>query len=126
MTVLDSWCLVRYLEGAEPVAGRVHELLESERPVVSWINLGEVFSVVRRAAGDDAASAVVRDLRDVVMAELPSEQRIVDAARIKAQYPMADADAFAAATAIANDAALWTGDPQLLVAHSPWRWRDVR
>lgn len=126
MTVLDSWCLIRYLEGTEPVAGHVHGLLASERPLVSWINLGEVFYVVRRAAGDGAASAVVRDLREVVIAELPSEQRIVDAARVKAQHPMAYADAFAAATAIAHDAVLWTGDPELLVASSPWQWRDLR
>ena len=39
---------------------------------------------------------------------------------------MAYADAFAAATAIAHDATLWTGDPELLVADSAWLWRDLR
>jgi len=34
--------------------------------------------------------------------------------------------AFAAATAIAHDAELWTGDPELLVSDAPWRWRDLR
>lgn len=39
---------------------------------------------------------------------------------------MAYADAFGAAVAIATDATLWTGDPELLVVDAPWRWRDLR
>lgn len=34
--------------------------------------------------------------------------------------------AFAAATAVALHAELWTGDPELLIADAPWRWRDLR
>jgi predicted nucleic acid-binding protein len=68
----------------------------------------------------------VRDLRDVVAAELPDEKRVLDAGRIKSDYPLAFADAFAAATAQAHDAELWTGDPELLVHGAPWRWRDLR
>ena len=93
---------------------------------MSWINLGEVFYVIRRAAGEEAASSTLRDLRDVVSPEVPGESRIIEAARIKATHPMAYADAFAAATAIAHDATLWTGDPELLVANAAWRWRDLR
>ena len=58
--------------------------------------------------------------------ELPSEDRVVAAARMKAEFPLAYADAFAAATAIGLDATLWTGDPELLVTPAPWRWRDLR
>ena len=39
---------------------------------------------------------------------------------------MSYADAFAAAPAIAQDAVVWTGDPELLVAGMPWRWKDLR
>ena len=39
---------------------------------------------------------------------------------------MAYADAFAAATAIAHNASLWTGDPELLIVGAPWTWRDLR
>ncbi|MEQ8717746.1 MAG: AbrB/MazE/SpoVT family DNA-binding domain-containing protein [Acidimicrobiales bacterium] len=28
--------------------------------------------------------------------------------------------------AVAEDLELWTGDPELLVEGSPWRWRDLR
>ena len=59
-------------------------------------------------------------------ADLPDDERIIDAARIKAEHPMAYADAFAAATAMAHDATLWTGDPELLVHDATWRWRDLR
>jgi predicted nucleic acid-binding protein len=124
--VLDSWAVVRYLEDSHPAAGHVGALLETERPIISWINLGEVFYVIRRAVGEEAAAATLRDLRDLVAAEVPGESRIIEAARIKAEHPMAYADAFAAATAIAHQATLWTGDPELLVANSVWSWRDLR
>ncbi len=124
--VLDSWAVIGYLENAEPAATAVAALLERERPVMSWINLGEVFYVVRRGFGEDAATSTIRDLRNEITMELPSEDRVVAAARIKADFPLAYADAFAAATAIAHDGALWTGDPELLVAAAPWRWHDLR
>ena len=124
--VLDSWAIIRFLEDSHPTSDHVASLLDAERPVVSWINLGEVFYVVRRASGEASASSTIRDLRDVTEAEEPTQTRIIEAARIKADYPMAYADAFAAATAIAHDAILWTGDPELLVAGAPWRWRDLR
>ncbi|MGH9164316.1 MAG: hypothetical protein ACRDZW_02235 [Acidimicrobiales bacterium] len=66
------------------------------------------------------------DLRSVVRAEVPTPDRVLDAARIKATYPLAYAGAFAVATAMAADAELWTGDPELLVPGAPWRWRDLR
>ena len=124
--VLDSWAVLRYLEDRDPAAGLVAELLERERPVISWINLGEVFYVVRRFAGDEAATSTLRELRGVLTADLPDERRVIDAARIKGDFPLAYADAFAAATARHHDAELWTGDPELLVANAPWRWRDLR
>ena len=65
--------------------------------------------------------AVRRDLRDVIDARLPDERLVLDAARLKADHPMAYADAFGAALAVAEDATLWTGDPELLVDGSRWR-----
>ncbi len=124
--VLDSWAIVRYLEDAGPAASAVADLLAAERPVVSWINLGEVFYVVRRAAGEDAAIGTLRDLQDVTTPDTPNPSLIIDAARLKSDHPMAYADAFAAATAIARGATLWTGDPELLLDGAPWRWRDLR
>jgi predicted nucleic acid-binding protein len=124
--VLDSWAILRYLEDAAPAAGEVADLLAAERPIVSWINLGEVFYVIRRRHGEDAASQTIRDLRAVTAPETPAEARIIEAARIKSEHPIAYADAFAAATAIGHAATLWTGDPELLIDDAPWRWRDLR
>lgn len=124
--VLDSWAVLRYLEGTEPAAMLVAELLDGERPFMSWINLGEVHYVLRRRVGEDEAAETVRDLRQVIDVRLPDERLVLEAARLKADHPMAYADAFGAALAMAHQATLWTGDPELLVDGSPWRWRDLR
>jgi predicted nucleic acid-binding protein len=125
-TVLDSWAVLRYLEDEAPAAARVADLLDAERPIMSWINLGEIYYVVRRKEGGDHAAETVRDLKQVLDAELPSADRVLEAARIKADHPLVYADAFAAATAAAHDAVLWTGDPELLLDGASWRWHDLR
>ncbi len=48
------------------------------------------------------------------------------AAAIKAQHRIALADTFAMATAVAYDATLWTGDPEIVGAAGPWRVLDLR
>jgi hypothetical protein len=75
--VLDSWAVLRLLEGTEPAAGRVEQVLAEGRPVMSWINLGEVFYIVRRDQGDEQAHEVVRDLRLHLDLDLPSEHRVL-------------------------------------------------
>lgn len=124
--VLDSWAVLRFLENAEPAASLVADLLDAERPLMSWINLGEVHYVLRRASGEENAAETVRDLRDVIEVRLPDERMVIAAARLKADHPMAYADAFGAALAISEAATLWTGDPELLLGGSPWTWRDLR
>lgn len=124
--VLDSWTVIEFLEGNEPAAPAVRLLLESETPTISWINLGEVYYIVRRNHGEPSAESVVRDLQDVMVAEPPTPRRVMEAARIKADHRMSYADCFAAATAAAHGATLWTGDPELLVDGAGWAWRDLR
>lgn len=128
--VLDSWAILALLEGREPAASRIDELLHVERPadrqVMSWINLGEVADIVARRSSAADADAVVRDLRPRLRLELPTEARVLESALIKTSHAMAYADAFAAATAIAHDAPLLTGDPELLLDGAAWRWEDLR
>lgn len=125
--VLDSWAILRLLEGTEPAASRVHAVLEGEvEPVMSWINLGEVFSVVRRLHGHEEAESVVRDLRPRLDLDLPDAERVLEAATIKADHTMAYADAFAAATALARQVPLLTGDPELLLPSARWKYEDLR
>jgi predicted nucleic acid-binding protein len=104
----------------------VADLLGVERPLMSWINLGEVHYLLRRSQGEEAAIETVPDLREVIDVRLPDEHLLLDAARLKVDYPMAYADAFGAALSIAQDATLWTGDPELLVEDSPWHCSDLR
>lgn len=124
--VLDSWAVLALLEDAGTAAARVDSLLEGERPLMSWINLGEVHYVLRRSHGEASAIETIRDLRDHIDARLPDEGLVLAAARIKADHPLSYADAFAAALAVDADAELWTGDPELLIPEGTWRWRDLR
>lgn len=124
--VLDAWAIIELVKGALPAATAVNELLEAERPLMSWINLGEVFYGFRREQGEAEAMAIVRDVRTVVDVVLPDEEDVLAAARVKADFPLSYTDAFAAATAIHRDAELWSGDPELLVDGAPWHWRDLR
>jgi predicted nucleic acid-binding protein len=114
-----------WLEGAEPAAEHVEHALASG-PIMSWINVGEVAYIVERMAGLDRARRTVQQLRQQMVLELPSESRLLEAARIKANYAMAYADAFAVATARAHHAMILTGDPEILDTGGPWRTEDLR
>jgi len=123
--VLDSWAVLCLLQGEEPGAARVEEAM-AQRPAISWINLGEVLYVLLRRLDTAEANEAVRDVRARTAPQLPDEALIRRAAALKAGHSMSYADAFAAATALAHDAELWTGDPELLAAGVPWRTVDLR
>jgi predicted nucleic acid-binding protein len=110
----------------EPARARVEDVLADERPVVSWINLGEVFSITWRAAGEDLARSVIEDLRRLTEPDEATPKRVLQAASIKAVHPMACADAFAVATARAHGATLLTGDPEILDIGTDWDLEDLR
>lgn len=93
---------------------------------MSWINLGEVSSVVERVAGREEARQVVSDLRRILDMDVPSASRVLEAAHLRAQYPMPYADAFALATAIGHGARLLTGDPEILGGDPRWPVVDLR
>jgi predicted nucleic acid-binding protein len=122
---LDSWAVLRWLEGVEPAASRVDVAMTS-RPLMSWINLGEVSYMVERQAGPDRARRVVRELRRQLTMDLPNETLVIHAAHLKAVHPMAYADAFAVATALTHNATLLTGDPEILDADAGWPTVDLR
>jgi len=123
--VLDSWAVLCLLQGEDPGAKRVERAL-ADRPVMSWINLGEVLYILLRRRTQTESVAAIRDVQSVVTVELPSEAVVRQAAAIKATHAMAYADAFAAATALAHDGQLWTGDPELLIPAAPWHVVDLR
>lgn len=119
MTVcLDSWAVIAWLQGDEPANSMVGSAL-GDRPVISWINLVEVYYRLERDWGRDRADEVVADLRRKLLAELPGPPRMIAAARLKAANPIALGDCFALATAAARDLTLWTGDPEILDLDDP-------
>ena len=86
--------------------------------VMSWINLAEVFYRVYREHGENEAESILANLRGLLTLDEASPERTVAAARIKARHPMALADCFATATAIAHRLPLLTGDPEILNANN--------
>lgn len=93
---------------------------------MSWINVGEVLYIISRKEGPERAQGVVDDLRTRVTLDVPTPARVLAAARIKAEYRMAYADAFAVTTSEGHGATLYTGDPELLDAGGPWKRKDLR
>lgn len=109
----------------EPAATRVEELLPA-RPLMSWINVGEVAYLVEQREGRAGAIEVVEFLRSHFTLDLPSEERVLEAAAIKAGHRVSYADAFAVATAVAHDAVLLTGDPEILSGDPSWPVESLR
>lgn len=94
---------------------------------MSWVNVAEVFYRVSRNAGEPVAVQRVNAMRSELDLELPTERRIVEAARLKAAHPIALADCFAISCAADNDAVLYTGDPEILaIKDLPCEVRDLR
>ena len=76
--VLDSWAVPSFLQdgaGAEQVDKELER-----RPVMSWINLGEVFYIQIRRRGSPEAEETVRDLQARLSVTLPTESVVRQAA----------------------------------------------
>ena len=125
---LDSWAVLRLLEGGSPAARRVRQIMRAGCPIMSWINLGEVYYTVHRVAGAAEADATLRSLRPLLTLDSVSSERVLAAARIKARHPLAYGDAFAIATAMAHKAILLTGDPEIVrhAVKADFRIEDLR
>jgi PIN domain nuclease of toxin-antitoxin system len=123
---LDSWAVLAWLDGEEPALSRVEELI-STRPIVSWINLVEVYYRLERDQGRIVADSTLASVRSVVSPELPSATRMIEVARLKARAPIALGDCFAVTTAAAHDLVLLTGDPEIIeLPDLPCQIEDLR
>ncbi|HUT08524.1 MAG TPA: type II toxin-antitoxin system VapC family toxin [Candidatus Latescibacteria bacterium] len=114
-SVLDAYALLAYLK-KEGGHARVLKLMESGDSdlFINSINVGEVFYIIARARGIQAADYFLT----VILPSLPvtmldnSLEDVIDAARLKAVHALSYADCFAAATAIREQVPLVTGDPE--------------
>jgi len=115
--VLDSFALLAYFQ-AEPGGEKVRKILKKASSgdaavFLSVISLGEIYYIVARKRGEETAIAIVEDIF-----QLPAElldaatERVVAAARIKAQHPVSYADAFVVGAAEEFSASIVTGDPE--------------
>ncbi|MBI2831496.1 MAG: type II toxin-antitoxin system VapC family toxin [Chloroflexi bacterium] len=116
--VFDTFALMAWLQ-EEPSAPQVEDwLVKAEQKdidvFVSIVNLGEVYYRMQKLGQDEAAEEFLQDIR---MRAIPlkaapaTNRRVWAAARLKAKYPIAYADGFAAALAQELHAPLLTGDP---------------
>lgn len=126
--VLDSFALLALLgaeAGDEAVAGLLRQSGRGTQVLMSWVNAGEVAYIVERRWGRERVYEVLAFLEAAGTELVPVERELaLEAAHIKAEHPLAYADAFAAALAMARGATLVTGDPEFrpLQASLPIRW----
>lgn len=115
--VLDSFALLAFLQG-EPGKERVKTLLQAAgreecQVFLSWINLGEILYIVEREKGFEQAQIALGHIQALPIQLLEATpQAVLEAAHLKARYPLAYADAFALAAALEREAILVTGDPE--------------
>ena len=121
---LDSWAVINWLEDG-PSASAVEKTIPS-RPVISLVNVCEVLYILSRKHGDKAIQHVLPALRQNLAFIEVDEELTLSASQIKAAHKMALGDAFCIATAIAHNAKILTGDPEIINAKGNWKVQDLR
>lgn len=96
------------------------------KPLISAVNFAEICTVLGHEAGLISTIGRPENLRDLLTIEPPDPPIAQAAGFLKYAYRMSMADSFAAATAMAHDAVLWTGDPELLCSYRLWKVLDLR
>jgi uncharacterized protein len=115
--ILDSFALLAHFQ-EERGSSRVTELLEEAqqgncRLLLSLANLGEICYLVERRRSLAEVHRILAAIDSLPIEILPADREtVLAAAHLKAQYPIAFADAFAAAAAQSQAGVLLTGDPE--------------
>ncbi|MGH7770882.1 MAG: type II toxin-antitoxin system VapC family toxin [Candidatus Binatia bacterium] len=115
--VLDSFALVS-LYHREPGWQVVQRALYNQekactRAILSWINWGEFFYIVKRRVGPAKTMDALHLLEQLPIELFPVDQPLVRAAaEIKSEHALSYADAFCVATAQRLNAIVLTDDPE--------------
>ena len=115
--LFDAFPLLCWLQ-EEPGYELVDNLLteaETGKSSISMhiINLGEVFYHLCRVSSMKRGEEILEKIRLLPIRILSiSDEEVMAAAKIKAQYPISYADAFAVAKALQSGAMVVTGDPE--------------
>jgi len=129
--VLDAWALLALVFGEEPAASTVKEIFENEGASrshvhMSWVNRGEVYYMLGRKKGTNAADEVLKDIQMLPLTlHVPSKADILAAARIKAKHRLSYADAFAVSLADEMGGTLLTGDPEIIALSDIFKVRRL-
>ncbi len=115
--ILDSYALLAYFQ-AEPAGAKVRNILKeasagAAKAFLSVISLGEIYYIVARKRGEEKANTITEAISRLPVGLVDvTKERVLAAARVKAQHTVSYADAFVAATAIEFTATIVTGDPE--------------
>jgi ribonuclease VapC len=115
--VLDSYAVLAYL-GGEPGQQRIQEVLQQaldgrNKTMLTLINLGEVAYIIERTQGLVRAQEALGLIEQLPVEIIPANKDLVlAAAHIKANYPLAYADAFTVAAGLRTGGVILTGDPE--------------
>ena len=119
-SLLDSFAMLAFLNkerGFEKVRSLLRAAETSSEPLLmNEINIGEVYYVTAKDRSVDRAEDFLHRLETLPI--LPVSNffaDVLEAARIKARFPISYADAFVVATAVRMNAAIVTGDPEFQV-----------
>ena len=89
--VLDAWAMLAYLQG-EPEGAAVRTLLGKAEAgdaevLMNMVNLGEVYYVLQRQVGKEAAGEWIQQIRQLPMTVVPTDDELVlKAAEVKAEH----------------------------------------
>ncbi len=115
-TILDSFAILAWIQeekGAQKVEDLLYEAQDQkEQLILNVINLGEVYYRCTRAQNGSFADDILGQMKllPIRIYSCPNDL-VMEASKIKADYPIAYADAFVVATALRESARIVTGDP---------------
>ena len=114
-SLLDSFAMLAFLNkenGFEKVRSLLNAARDSNRHLLmNEINIGEVYYVTAKGRSLEQAEDFLRRLETLPIQPVSNTfSDVLEAARLRARFPISCADAFALATAIRRSAAIVTGD----------------
>jgi len=116
-SLLDSFALLAFLNkerGFEKVKSLLRAAEATGEPLLmNEINIGEVYYITAKDRSMEQAEEFLHRLETLPIQPVPNSfADVLEAAKIKARFPISYADAFAVATAIRMNAVIVTDDPE--------------
>ena len=109
MNIVDSSGWLEYFTGGENASQYIPPLSDQSSLVVPTISIYEVFKVILREAGEDAALQAASAMRRGQVVEL-TPQRAMSAASLSLRHSLPMADSIILAAAHEYEAVIWTQD----------------